>query len=149
MYLKQNRNSFCNFIESSLTCCCRRQTVLERERERWVAGNISKTLQLQVAKHFRNSGRRQTVGACRVPCSKCQILTGRVHKHTATEVKPGDTTTTASNDNNENKQNDNGNNVVDTSFKNCQPCKFCMRKHLTPFSLKQCKQRGTQLNSKA
>lgn len=53
--------------------------------------------------------------------------------------------TTTRNDDNLQPTNDN---IADTSFKNCQPCKCCMRKHLTPFSLKQCKQTGNSTKQK-
>lgn len=102
------------------------------------------------------------VGVC-VPCSKRQILTGRVYKHTSNGSQA------ERHDHNDKYYDSNNNNgrgrtmrasrmttATTTSTtttlpiyrsKIVRPCKFCMRKHLTPFSLKQCKQAATQLDA--
>lgn len=112
MYLKQKRNPHSKkFILHLATFCCMGfidQLPLPEGKQFWrgrggqhqqnAAIGGSQTFSQQWA--AANSGawqRRNAHWVCRVPCSKCQILTGRVHKHTETEVKPGDTTTTANN----------------------------------------------------
>lgn len=99
----------------------------------------------------------------RVPCSKRQILTGRVYKHTGngSQAERHDHSDKYSSSNN--NQNNNykvrartmrASRTTTTMTtlpiyrsKIVRPCKFCMRKHLTPFSLKQCKQAATQLDA--
>lgn len=139
------------------------------------------TLQFGVRKHFANCRRCRCpsghergrawdplwcVCVCvwRVPCSKRQILTGRVYKHTGngSQAERHDHSDKYSSNNNNNKGRGRTMRASRTTTtatrttmttlpiyrsKIVRPCKFCMRKHLTPFSLKQCKQAATQLDA--